>query len=382
MKILHIIGTLDPKAGGPAQSVRVLLSYGSIGYIGEVVTLDDPSAPFLKDLPFPVHPMGPTGNYGYTGKLVPWLKANHHRFDGIVVNGVWQYCGLAALRALRNKKTFMVFTHGMLDPYFKRAYPLKHIKKAIYWYLAEYWVLRSAFRVLFTTQMEADLARKSFMFHTWKEHVVPYGTSGPPIEKEEALAAFYNAVPQAINKRFLLFLGRIHQKKGCDLLIEAFAKIAGLDPDLHLIVAGPDQQGLQKELDAAAQQVGIADRILWPGMITGAAKWGALYACEAFVLPSHQENFGIAVAEALSCSKPVLISNQVNIAPEIANDNAGFVEPDTADGTLRLLERWLAASATTREAMSVQALHTFHQRYDMKETARTIISLFEKAKNK
>ena len=78
-------------------------------------------------------------------------------------------------------------------------------------------------------------------------------------------------------------------------------------------------------------------------MLSGAAKWGALYGCEAFVLPSHQENFGIAVVEALACGKPVLISNQINIWREIAEDGAGFAEEDTEEGVEKLLRQFLEA---------------------------------------
>jgi glycosyltransferase involved in cell wall biosynthesis len=77
-------------------------------------------------------------------------------------------------------------------------------------------------------------------------------------------------------------------------------------------------------------------------MLQGDAKWGALYACEAFVLPSHQENFGIAVVEALACGKPVLISDQVNIWREISDADAGFVAADTEDGAVKLLKRFMA----------------------------------------
>ncbi len=155
MRILHIIGTLNPEAGGPTESVRVLLSYGPIGYTGEVVTLDDPSAPYLDNIGFPVHALGPTNTtYGFNSKLLPWLKDNRHRFDGVVVNGLWQYCGFAAWRTLAGNTPYVVFTHGMLDPYFKHAFPLKHIKKWLYWIPAEYWILRGAYRVLFTSKAE------------------------------------------------------------------------------------------------------------------------------------------------------------------------------------------------------------------------------------
>jgi glycosyltransferase involved in cell wall biosynthesis len=98
------------------------------------------------------------------------------------------------------------------------------------------------------------------------------------------------------------------------------------------------------------------------------------------VLPSHQENFGIAVAEALSCGKPVLLSDQVNIAPDIDRDDAGLMEPDTAEGTLRLLERWIATSPEARSRISERAIDCFHRRYDMGATAKTILNLFESAR--
>lgn len=119
MRILHIIGTMDPRAGGPTESVRTLLEYGPAGYTGEVVTLDDPSATFLKGYDFPVHAMGPTrATFGYAPKLLKWLEANRDRFDGVMVNGLWQYCSYAAWKVFAGKIPYVVFPHGMLDPYF------------------------------------------------------------------------------------------------------------------------------------------------------------------------------------------------------------------------------------------------------------------------
>jgi glycosyltransferase involved in cell wall biosynthesis len=112
-------------------------------------------------------------------------------------------------------------------------------------------------------------------------------------------------------------------------------------------------------------------------MLAGDAKWGAFYASEAFVLPSHQENFGIAVAEALACSRPVLLSDKVNIAAEIAADGAGLMQSDTAAGAERLLSTWIGLSPAERQAMAARARETFHRRYDMRENAKTVVRLFE-----
>jgi glycosyltransferase involved in cell wall biosynthesis len=261
----------------------------------------------------------------------------------------------------------------MLDPYFKRAFPLKHAKKWMYWLPVEYWVLRGARRVLFTCEAEAELAKQSFWLHHWNALVTPFGTIPPEGDQELQREAFFRACPGARGKRFLLFLGRIDRKKGCDLLVNAFVKAAAREPDLDLVMAGPDPQNWRAELVHGAEAASVAERIHWPGMLRGDPKWGAFYAAEAFVLPSHQENFGIAVAEALACGKPVLLSDKVNIAAEIAADGAGLMESDTAAGTERLLERWREMPAAERMAMAVRASDCFHRRYDMRENAKTVI---------
>jgi glycosyltransferase involved in cell wall biosynthesis len=267
----------------------------------------------------------------------------------------------------------------MLDPYFKHAFPLKHVKKWFYWVPAEYWVLRGAYRVLFTSKAEKRLAEQSFWLQRWNPYVVPYGASGPTGDPEVQKAAFFAKCPVVKGKRYLLFLGRIHRKKGCDLLIDAFAKVAADDPELDLVMAGPDQQQWSEKLKRTAERAGIATRVHWPGMVTGDAKWGAFFGAEAFILPSHQENFGIAVAEALGCGKPVLLADKVNIAEDIAEDRAGLMELDTPAGTLRLLQGWISMSVQERKEMAERAYQCFHRRYDMRENAKAIIRLFETA---
>ena len=377
MRILHVMRSLDPAGGGPIEGVRRLArGYREAGHQAEAATLDAPEAKYLEDTPMPVHALGPgLGKYGYSPRLLPWLHANIGRFDGVVVNGLWQYHGLAARQACKGRVPYAVFTHGMLDPWFKRKYPLKHLKKWPYWALVEYRLLRDATRVLFTSEAEQRLAAESFWLHRWKGEVVPYGTPGPSGDAQAMKQAFWTICPALKDRRFLVFLGRIHRKKGCDLLIEAFARVASDDPDLQLLVGGPDQVGWAKELQALAARLGVAERVHWPGMLTGDAKWGALYASEAFILPSHQENFGISVAEALACGRAVLISDQINIHAEIAKDGAAFVDTDTLDGTERLMRRWLALSADERAQMGRAARQCFEARYDSGRLAAAIAAV-------
>jgi glycosyltransferase involved in cell wall biosynthesis len=114
-------------------------------------------------------------------------------------------------------------------------------------------------------------------------------------------------------------------------------------------------------------------------MLQGDAKWGAFAASEAFILPSHQENFGIAVVESLASAKPVLLSTQINIAPDIAAAHAGFVEPDTLEGTRNLLARWFSLSPAERSAMSDHAASMFHHCYNMANNTQQILEVFQPA---
>ncbi|HWO32240.1 MAG TPA: glycosyltransferase [Candidatus Acidoferrum sp.] len=376
MKLLNVIRSLNPARGGPVESLKQCASaMAEMGHTTEAVALDPPDAPWVRDLSFPVHALGPGSfAYGYSPTLIPWLQKRAGDYDAVVVRGIWQYHSFACWRALRRSSTpYVVFPHGMLDPWFKRTYPLKHAKKWMYWPWAEYRVLRDAKAVLFTCEEERLLARDSFRLYDCKEIVVNYGTVAPEENTETQKTAFFARYPELRSKRLALFMGRIHSKKGCDLLIEAFADVLGYDPDWHLVLAGPDQVGWQADLVALARRRLVSESITWTGMISGDVKYGALKAAEVFVLPSHQENFGIVVAEALACGIPVLISNKVNIWREIQQDGAGMVESDDLEGTRYLFRNWLALSALDRQRMKDRARECFRNRFEIGKSAESIV---------
>jgi glycosyltransferase involved in cell wall biosynthesis len=348
-------------------------------YDVEIASLDAPGAPWECDFDCPVHLLGPSHlKYRYAPRYLRWMRAHARDFDAVIVNGLWQYHGFATWRALRDSGVpYFVFTHGMLDPWFKRRSPLKHLKKWLYWPWAEYRVLRDARAVFFTCEDEKLLSRESFGLYRANEVVVSYGTPGPSGDPETLRRAFLEQFPQLRDRRSLLFLSRIHPKKGCDLLVDAFASVAGLDPSLQLVMAGPDSHGLRARLESRLKRAGLDARVTWTGMLQGDVKWGAFYAADAFVLPSHQENFGIAVAEALACGVPVLISNKVNIWREISGDDAGLVADDTAAGTQQLLHRWLGLEPLRRQEMARNAVNCFQRRFHIGTATRSLISAME-----
>ncbi len=384
MKILHVISSVDPKSGGVVEGVNQLGSlHLEMGHHVEILSQDEPAAEWVKGSKIKVHALGPiSGVFGYNPHLVPWLKAHAHEYDAVIVNGLWQYISFAVWRALAGTDTpYFVFPHGMLGPWFKHTYPLKHLKKWLYWPWAEYRVLRDARRVIFTCDEERNLARESFWLYQANEAVAGFGVANPPVNGETLTAKFFDQYPQLQGKRIALYLSRIHVVKGCDLLIEAFAKVAQRDESLHLVMAGPDQIGLVSKLQARAESLGIAHRITWTGMLQGELKWGAFYAAEVFCLPSHHENFGVVVAEALACGKPVLISNKVNIWRDIVADGAGLVADDTQAGADELLQRWLSMSTSDFSVMRVNATECFQTRFHVRRAAEQLIEIIMESKS-
>jgi glycosyltransferase involved in cell wall biosynthesis len=382
LKLLRLIRSLNPSGGGPMEGVRQITPHlASLGVATTVASLDLPDAPWLQEQPFRALGLGPVATgYGYRRGLPARILALAQQHDAVIIHGLWQYHAFATWRALRGSGIpYFVYTHGMLDPWFKRTYPLKHLKKWAYWPWADYRVLRDATAVLFTTEQERLLARQSFWLYRANEVVVGYGTSAPPPDAERQRQAFLQRFPHLRGQRILLFLSRIHPKKGVDLLLEAFAAVASTDPRLQLVIAGPDQVGWQAQLQQRAAALGIADRVTWPGMLSGNLKWGAFCAAELFCLPSHQENFGIVVAEALACGLPVAVAEPVNIASEVAASGAGLVFSDTDVGTTGVLREWLAMPDADQARMGNRGLLLFQERFDFASVASNLLPVLEAA---
>lgn len=381
MRLLNVVCSTNPEHGGVIEWIR---QYGPIaeahGHVVEVACMDDPEAPWLRDFPIKVHALGQRYHYFYSAKLVPWLKRNARNYDAVIAHGLWRYASFGTWRALRASGTpYLAQTHGMLDPWFKHTYPVKHLAKWMYWPWADYRVLRDAAAVLFTCEQERVKARDSFWLYRAKELVTPIGIAAPPNAAQRQWDRFHSAFPETRDKQLILFLGRIHPKKGCDVLIDAFARIADRYPAVHLVFAGPDQNNWIPQLKAQAAGRDLQGRITWAGMLSGDIKWGALRAASAFALPSHQENFGIAVVEAMACGVPVLISNQVDIWQEIHTDEAGLVGDDTVEATAEILSRWLDLPDDVKAKMRTQALGCFQNRFEISHAVRNLMDNTELA---
>lgn len=396
MKILNVIPSMDPATGGPCQGIRNFVpEIRKLGSRNLVVSLDAPTASFIGTDAFTIHPLGPgTGPWRYSARLYPWLVNNLKSFDVVIVHGLWLYHAYAvrkAIQHLQKKKLqgrykgripkVFVMTHGMLDPYFQHnpARRLKALRNWMYWKWVEARLVNSVNGVLFTCQKELMLAREPFRPYSPKKEInIGYGIEEPVRFLPEMQDAFAAKCPEVAGKPYLLFISRIHPKKGVEMLIDGYEKlarqvVAGSLP--MLVIAGP---GLEtpygRKLKARVDNSGLLQgAVFFPGMISGYAKWGAFYGCDAFVLPSRQENFGIAVAEALACGKPVLISDQVNICEEIREGGAGLVESDTPEGTYAALHKWHCMNLSEREKMAEAATLLYQKTFTVKSSVKNFM---------
>ncbi len=438
MKILRVIASMDPATGGPCQGIRYSIpNLHSEGCLNEVVCLDDPSAPFFGNDPFVIHALGRgRGPLRYHSALLPWLEKNLGRFDAVIVHGLWLWPSIATWIAIQKFRKqarslatssgftppltpssqlpapkippYFVMPHGMLDPWFQQEprRRWKALRNRIYWRLVERRVIRDAAALLFTCDRELELARSTFPLYAPNQEInVGYGVPDPPAHTEEMDRFFHKSCPALTpGQPYLLFLGRIHPKKGVDLLIRAYAKVFGSmdSPDNALpalVIAGPSDSDYAREMITLADslmpesvfspnsspEAPITDSPLpmnrpsihFTGILQGDAKWGALHCCEALILPSHQENFGIAVAEALSCGRPVLISDKVNIFREVEAARAGLVTSNDMEGVTSLLQCWVKLEILDCHEMARNAQRLFHERFHNKTIALHLLKVLK-----
>jgi glycosyltransferase involved in cell wall biosynthesis len=210
--------------------------------------------------------------------------------------------------------------HGMLDPY---SLAVKRWRKELYFWALERKNVCSAQRLIFTTPEEARLATTEFSVLP-KGIIIPLGGDAPCCIGGLA-RGFLESFPKARGRRQLLFLGRLHFKKGLDRILAVMPSIVTEFPDVLLTVVGEGSPGFVRMVEKRISTQKLEHNVLMTGRLGGALKWGAYASAELFLLPSRQENFAITVAEAMHMGIPVIISDKVNTWPYVREAAAGIV---------------------------------------------------------
>jgi glycosyltransferase involved in cell wall biosynthesis len=240
--------------------------------------------------------------------------------DLIHLHGLWLYPHFVASRAAWvTCKPYVVSPHGMMSRW---ALSQAAFKKRIYADLIEWRTLRRAATIHAVSESEAkDIRQLGFSSPIV---TIPNGISPTEFSNLPDGSVFRHKYPMLAGKTVLLFLGRIHPKKGLDLLVRSFCRVTKERPNTVLVVAGPDERGYQKHLESRLHAEGFLNRCIFTGMLQPTERLSALAGSDIFVLPSYSEGFPIAPIEALAAGLPVVLTEACNI-PDIEEAGAGIV---------------------------------------------------------
>ena len=329
---IRIIDSIDPKNGGPSYSVRESSQLmNERGHQVTILTNDSPHSDFVKNSPIHMVAFDRKQSLSSRINFTRWIQNNAHKYDLCLIHGVWQWPTIAWLLA-KPAIPFIVMPHGSLDVWDKEIRPTKMLAKKLYWYAIEKHLYDKADACYFTSTQEQTNSLKNFpLKDNQKTKIIPYGPNDSKI---------YRTQVDISDSTSIGYLGRIHPKKGIELLLESFSNAFHDNLNATLKIAGSGPADYISRLKDLTKKNRIESKVKWVGELSGKDKYNFLCNIGLFVLPSYQENFGIAVAEALSCGTPCLVSNHVNIHPQITKNKAGLVRNRTVDDFTQGLIHW------------------------------------------
>jgi len=262
-----------------------------------------------------------SNGWQFSPSLARALKKNLPGFDVAHISGIWSYPALVAAYYCRKyNKPYIITPHGMLYPETLRK---KGWKKYLYLGMVLKRFLQGAAAVHYTCNDEARC--HGLLGLSGRALVLPNGIELSSFARIPERGIFSVSYPQFKGRCVILFLGRLVWKKGLDILIAAFKELVRQRKDAHLVIAGNSEGDYRAKVEKMVKDTGLCEYVTFTGALCGQRKLEAYAGSDVFVLPSYSENFGIAVAEAMACGLPVVISDKVGISPEIKEANAGVI---------------------------------------------------------
>lgn len=385
LRVASVIATLSTRTGGP-----ILNLVGSVPHLARagvevtIFTTDmggPASAPASRAGPddFPagaaqcdvrVFRAEAPRRLSYSPGLRQALQRDAASFDLVRVHGVYLYPNyVAAASARRAGVPYIVTPHGALDPWMRRHGRARKLVTNLAW---QNRMLRDAAAIHATTtrdrELLADVAPAGV-----PRYVVGNGVDVEAFATVPSRGALRRELGIAPDRPMLLFLSRVSRKKGIDILLRAAARLGSLQP--AVVVVGPDDEGLTGELRTLARELGLEASVYFAGARYGADRLQALADGDVWVLPSHTENFGNAVVEAMSAGVPVVVSDAVNLAPEISAARAGFVTTRDPDSVAAACHDALTM-APDEKARLTAAGRAFASRFEWPVVAEELASMF------
>lgn len=354
MKIFLSGTSLDPAYGGPAYSVSRLAT--ALGEAELDVGLWAPDGSALTAVQIP-------GGAKVTclGGAPSEALDNFGKPDVIHDNGLWRshnhaLSELAAARGIPR----IVSTRGMLEPWARNH---KWLKKKIAWWVYQRRDLRRAAAIHATSADE--LSNLDMLSLGVPARLVPNGVDLPPERR---------AIESERRIRTALFIGRLYPVKGLPMLIEAWARVR--PQGWRLVIAGPDEGGHRLVLERAIAEARLGESVSFPGPLHGRAKEDAFQDADFFVLPTHSESFGMAVAEALAHGLPVLTTTRAPW-PALEERGCGWRVLPTVDGLAEGLGRVAALDSPALSGMGRLGRSLVESEYRWTSVAAQFVQLYE-----
>jgi glycosyltransferase involved in cell wall biosynthesis len=382
MRILHVIPILDPSHGGPPRvAARLAAGQANLGHQVTIVSyaLKEPELFRQMTQRLPAFDRVQHVQLDRAG-LGEWLWARSSRprlrqliaaADVVHIHNVWESLNrVAAAEACRAGKPYLLQPNDMLNPY---ALSQKKVKKKLAMALGYRAMIEHAHALLFGHAEERRLASES-EFKT--DHLVTAlgGVFAQEVEPLPQPGLFHQHCPAVKDRPFILFLSRLHHKKGLDYLAEGFARCAGQAPQVHLVVVGHDE-GARADFQKRIERHGLTDRVHLVGPMHGEAKWQAYRDAVCLCLPSRDEAYTVAITEALAAGLPAVISTNCHY-DDVREYEAGIIVDLDAQAIGNALLR-LVQDPDLRRRMSENARRLFRERLCFDVAARESLAIYE-----
>ncbi|MGD2181620.1 glycosyltransferase [Lusitaniella coriacea] len=383
MKVLQVIPSLSPALGGPTQvALNLTKALQDCGVVAEIVTTND-NGKILLDVPLnrrveyegvPVWFLPrfspPLKEFLFAPTMAQWLWKNIGNYDILDNHYLFSYASTCAGAIARWQNIpYTVRTMGQLSPW---ALAQSQKRKKLYSFLIERRNLNSATAIHCTSPGEVRDVR-NFGIQT-PAITLPLGvnSSSRLPDAREKVRHLYGIETEA---PIILFLSRLHPKKRPELLLESLQEVA-IGQDFHLIFAGSGEADYVAKIEQQVAHLGLESRTTFAGFVMGIEKDLLLQGSDLFVLPSHAENFAIAVAEAMAQGLPVIVTPGVQIAPEIAREKAGLVvEGNQENLSTAILQ--LLASPSLRTELGENGKRLVQNRYSWRAIASDLIEAYQ-----
>ena len=353
--VVHVISSVDPRAGGTTtQLVSLVKAQVDLGLTVTVIStypqdFDPSAAEEMQNAGAYLELIGPASAVmAWHPKLSRVLRDVIVTANVVHIHGLWEEIQhRAAVIARELDVPYLFSLHGTLEPWSMQQ---SRLKKQIYMAVRMKKNLAEASALHYSDGLEQELTAD------WRLHtpaiVQPYAVDLAQFDRLPGKGMFRRAFPKVGDSPYVLFIGRLHPRKGLDVLIPAFKQ--GAPAGAMLVIAGPPgQEGYEAELHGLVKQLNLTDRVIFTGMIEGNTRSAAYQDAQLMVLPSHSDNFGTVAIESLACGTPVIVSDHVALSRSIALNSAGDVCAVEATHLGQLIGQWMNDPAKCDEVGSI-----------------------------